>query len=277
MERRAFLLRLAQLMLGAAGLGLLGGCGKTAAQKADSTGSSLPVIVIGVDKYPPFNFMNSDGRPTGIDIELAREAFHRMGYEPEFRTINWERKKTLVEDGEIDCIWSCFTMDGREDEYQWAGPYMLSRQVVAVNPDSDIRTLADLEDKILVVQSTTKPEQLFEEGTDPRLPKLRALISLQERDLIYTTLSKGYADALAAHETAVRQFMKDYGVEYRILEEPLQIVGLGAAFAKDDTRGLAQQLTEIFKEMLADGTTREIVGRYLDAPGHYLDGLEVRS
>lgn len=277
MERRTFLLRLAQLMLGAVGLGMLSGCGKSAAQKADSTGSTLPVIVIGVDKYPLFNFMDSDGSPTGIDIELAREAFHRMGYEAEFRTINWERKKTLVENGDIDCIWSSFTMDGREDEYQWAGPYMLSCQVVAVNPDSDIQTLADLKDKILVVQSTTKPEQLFEEGADPRLPKLRALISLQERDLIYTTLSKGYADALAAHETAVRQFMKDYGVEYRILDEPLQIVGLGAAFAKDDPRGLAGKLTEIFKEMLADGTTREIVGKYLDDPGHYLDGLEVLS
>lgn len=168
-------------------------------------------------------------------------------------------------------------MDGRENEYQWAGPYMLSRQVVAVNPDSDIRTLADLENKVLVVQSTTKPEQMFEEGTDPRLPRLRTLISLQERDLIYTTLSKGYADALAAHETAVQQFMKDYGVEYRILDEPLQVVGLGVAFARNDPRGLAEKLTGVFREMLADGTTREIVGRYLDDPDHYLDGLEAKT
>lgn len=274
MERRAFLTRTARLALGAASLGILGGCGRETAQAADNTGKDLPVLIVGVDKYPPFNYTNSDGKPTGIDIELAREAFHRMGYEPEFLTINWERKKTLVEEGGIDCIWSCFSMDGREDEYQWAGPYMLSRQVVAVRTDSDIRTLADLKDKILVVQSTTKPEQMFEEGQDPRLPKLRTLISLQERDLIYTTLSKGYADALAAHETAVRQFMKDYGVEYRILDEPLQVVGLGVAFAKNDDRGLAQELTGVFREMLADGTTREIVGRYLEDPGHYLDGLE---
>jgi len=33
-------------------------------------------------------------------------------------------------------------------------------------------------------------------------------------------------------------------------------------------------LTEVFQEMLADGTVRQIVSRYLDDPGHYLDGLE---
>ena len=275
MRRRAFLSRLSRLALGAFGLGLLGGCGKKDARTETASRSGLPTITVGVDNYPPFNYTGTDGRPTGIDVELAKEAFHRMGYEPEFLTINWERKKTLLENGGIDCIWSSFSMDGREDEYQWAGPYMRSSQVVAVNVNSDIYTLADLEGKTLVVQSTTKPEQLFEEGTDPRLPRLRALISLQDRDLIYTTLIKGYADALAAHETAIRQFMKDYGVEYRILEEPLQVVGLGVAFAREDRRGLEEKLNAVFEEMRVDGTTREIVGRYLDDPGHYLDGLEV--
>ena len=37
----------------------------------------------------------------------------------------------------------------------------MSRQVVAVNRDSEIKTLADLEGKRIAVQSTTKPEALF--------------------------------------------------------------------------------------------------------------------
>lgn len=60
-------------------------------------------------------------------------------------------------------------------------------------------------------------------------PRLRRLYSLQNRDLLYTTLLKGYADALAAHESAIRQFMKDYSVEYRILDEPLMTARLGVA------------------------------------------------
>ena len=29
-------------------------------------------------------------------------------------------------------------MDGRENDYKWAGPYMVSRQVVAVNENSNL-------------------------------------------------------------------------------------------------------------------------------------------
>lgn len=38
---------------------------------------------------------------------------------------------------------------------------MNSRQVVAVAADSDIITLADLENKRVAVQSTTKPDEIF--------------------------------------------------------------------------------------------------------------------
>ena len=207
--------------------------------KADSYTAAMPVIVVGSDNYPPFNYMGTDGAPTGIDVELATEAFGRLGYRVKFVTIDWEKKKELVENDTIDCIWGSFSMDGREEEYQWA-----------------------------------KPEELFLNAEQNGLPRLRRLYSLQNRDLLYTTLLKGYADALAAHESAIRQFMKDYSVEYRILDEPLMTARLGVAFAKERGDDLPQQLTEVFREMLADGTVRQIVSRYLDDPGHYLDGLE---
>ena len=162
-------------------------------------------------------------------------------------------------------------MDGREEEYQWAGPYLYSRQVVAVRSDSDIYTLQDLAGKVVAVQSTTKPEELFLNAEQNGLPRLRRLYSLQNRDLIYTTLIKGYADALATHESAIRQFMKDYSVEYRILDEPLLITGIGAAFSVDDDRGLAQELMDTFAQMRQDGTMQEIVGRYLEHPETYLE------
>ena len=162
-------------------------------------------------------------------------------------------------------------MDGREDEYQWAGPYMASRQVVAVNPDSEIETLADLEDKTIAVQSTTKPEDIIR-SHDGTLPKLRKVLSVPKRDLIFILLSKGYVDALAAHDTSVEEFIAETGLEFRILEEPLLTVGLGVAFDRDDTRGLHTQLNDVLAEMRADGTTREIIGRYLANADRYLEG-----
>ena len=111
----------------------LSGCG--AAEKTAQQ-TDLPDIIIGSDNYPPYNYENVDGKPTGIDVDLATEAFRRMGYQAVFTYIDWEKKKELVDSGKIDCIWGSFSMDGREEEYQWAGPYLYSRQVVAVRSDS---------------------------------------------------------------------------------------------------------------------------------------------
>lgn len=242
-----------------------------AASSQSEPASDLPAITVGIDNYPPFSYTSQNGTPTGIDIDLATEAFHRMGYQPEFVTIDWEEKQTLVESGAIDCIWSSFSIDGREDDYRWAGPYMVSRQVVVVRSDSDIHALADLAGRTVAVQSTTKPETLFLAHDNDAIPPLKNLICLQDRELIYTFLGKGYVDAVAAHEIAVLQYLKDYGLSFRILDEPLQTVGLGVAFAKNDTRGIAEELGQTLAKMRKDGTAREILGRYVTDPDRFLE------
>lgn len=248
----------------------LGGCSTTELINSETV-ENLPQIIVGSDNYPPFNYIDTDGEATGIDVDLAKEAFKRMGYEPVFTLINWEDKKELLSEGQIDCVWGCFSIDGRENDYQWAGPYMISRQVVAVDEASDIDQLSDLDGKIIAVQSTTKPEEVFRNHSNLQIPELQEVISLQNRELIYSFLSKGYVDAVAAHETAILQYMSDYDVSYRILEEPLLKVGLGVAFDKNDDRGLDQELTQIFREMQRDGTEEEIIGQYLENPEKYLE------
>ena len=246
----------------------LTGCKNTDNGKKET---EKPVITLGSDNYPPYNYLNEDGVPTGIDVELATEAFRRMGYQVEVVQINWEKKKELVESGEIDCIMGCFSMEGRLDDYRWAGPYIASRQVVAVNENSDIYKLGDLEGKNLAVQSTTKPEGIFLKRTDERIPKLGNLISLGHRELIYTFLGKGYVDAVGTHEESVVQYMKDYDTIFRILEEPLMITGIGVAFAKDDDRGICEQMNQMLEVMRQDGTSLKIIEKYLDNPEKYLE------
>ena len=246
----------------------LAGCKNTDNTKEET---EKPVITLGSDNYPPYNYLNEDGVPTGIDVELATEAFKRMGYQVDVVQINWEKKKELVESGEIDCIMGCFSMEGRLDDYRWAGPYIASRQVVAVNKSSDIYKLSDLEGKNLAVQSTTKPEEFFLNREDEQGPRLENLIILGHREQIYTFLGKGYVDAIAAHEASILQYINDYDVKFRILEEPIMTVGIGAAFAKNDTRGLSDQLKQTLDKMREDGTVERIIGKYMDNPEEYLE------
>lgn len=250
--------------------GLLSGCADPAGSDSPNE-DALPVITVGSDNYPPFNCQDTSGHPTGIDVDLATEAFRRMGYRAQFVTIDWEEKKNLVESGAIDCIWGGFSINGREDQYLWTQPYMYSRQVVAVRKASDIYSLSDLAGKCIAVQSTTKPEELFLSHTDPRIPAPDDVFSLQNPELLYSYLSKGYADAIAAHETSILQCMDDYGLELRILDEPLLAVGLGVAFARSDDRGLAQELSRAFSQMRDDGTTQQILGKYLENPQKYME------
>lgn len=265
LSRRAFL-NGCTLLAASTALGGLTACGGT-----DAKNSGLPQILIGSDTYPPYIYLNNDGTPAGIDVEIATEAFRRMGYVARFEVIDWEQKTALVESGAIDCIWGCFSMQGRETLYRWAGPYMVSRQVVAVNADSSIQSLSDLAGKTVMVQSTSKPEGIFLSGSDPRIPQTVEVFSIEDRSVQYAMLACGYVDAIAAHETAILQYMKDSNAAFRILEEPLLVTGLGVAFAKNDSRGLDHQLNDTFAQMREDGTLERIVGKYLEHASQYLE------
>ena len=246
-------------------VGALCGCG---ARQPDT---SLPKLLIGSDTYPPYVYMDNNGDITGLDVEIAREALRRMGYQAEFVSIDWERKKELVNKGDIDCIWGCFSMNGREEDYRWAGPYMVSRQVVAVNRHSDIQALEDLAGRSTAVQATTKPEELFLTRPTDDIPEVKVVFSLEDRSVQYAALESGYVDAIAAHEEAITQYMEDYGADFRFLDPPLLTTGIGVAFSDNDPRGLAEELTKTLAEMRQDGTMLAIVSKYIEHPEIYLE------
>ena len=78
-------------------------------------------------------------------------------------------------------------------------------------------------------------------------------------------------DAIAAHETSLLQYEKDFGVDLRVLDESLLDVGLGCAFDLTDERGIAEALQGAFDDMLADGTMESILKRYFDDPSPFLN------
>ncbi len=252
---------------------LLCSCAAQTSTTQSTSTDTRPKLVVGSDSYAPYNYLNESGNSTGIDVEMLTEAFNRLGYQLEFKYINWEDKDKLLESGEIDMIAGCFSMTGRESKYTWAGPYSKSRQVVAVNPSSNIYSLADLEGKVIAVQSTTKPESIILEGTNENVGQIYSLYSVEDRALLYPMLSEGYVDAIAAHETSIKQYMEDYGLSYRILDGSLLDVELGVAFSRDNTTDIPEKLDQELAAMIEDGTLARIMGNYVDNPESYLSGV----
>ena len=241
---------------------MLGGC-KVKKEAADN---ELPEIVIGIDYFEPYSYQTSAGEYKGIDVELAEEAFQRMGYQPKFEKVVWEDKDELLADGTIDCLWSCYSMTGREDKYQWAGPYLYSRQMVVVKRESEIETLQDLKGKRVAVQTTTKAEDLFLHNIESELPQVEQVNCFSTTTEIYAALRKNYVDAIAGHEAMLSSLVKDSKGTYRMLKESPYISELGIAFQKGTHEEIAKELTETLKEMQSEGITKEIVTNYgLDA------------
>ena len=249
----------AVLCLAALVLALLCGCRQ---QPEPEAPDERPVITIGVDDYAPFCYRAENGDYTGVDVELAREAFGRLGYQVEFKNIEWPQRDVLLADGTVDCLWDCYSMTGREEDYDWAGPYMNSRHAVAVRADSGIESLADLAGRSVAVQDTTRPEEIFLQREDPRIPALWKLYCCQDLEQVCALLRKGYADAVAAHEGVLDTLLLGEEEEYLILDEALDTAPLGVAFAKGAHTELAEQLGQTLDAMKQDGTLRTIAESY---------------
>lgn len=251
--RRAFLFFVVVCLLAAAA-----GCGADGQPDGED---ELPELVIASDSYEPYHYIEANGDHAGIDVELAREACSRLGYRPVFLDIAWEDKDSYLEKGLADCLWGCFTMTGREQDYQWAGPYLVSRQTVLVRADSGIGRLADLAGLRVAVQASGKAEQTLLQGGEG-VPEVGAVYSFSGMSEVYSCLRKGYADAIAGHESSLDVLRRSDEERYVMLDEELYTSQLGVAFRKDTHEELARQLTEAFEEMRADGTIRAIAEKY---------------
>lgn len=71
-----------------------------------------------------------------------------------------------------------------------------------------------------------------------------------------------YVDACAGYAAAVREQLRNAGVEYRFLNEDFARAKLGIAFSKGSDEKLRNKLSDALDEMLADGTTTHILQAY---------------
>ena len=244
-------------LLGAALTALLLAFGASAAATEGNT------VIIGCDaNYEPYTYKNGDGLFVGVDVDFAEEAFGRLGYDVQFREIVWDNKKNYLSSGEIDCLWSCFTMNGREDEYTWAGPYLYSRQVAMVRADSDYTELSQLAGKRAAVQASTTAEKALLRRENPNVPEMAQVLCFSTMGEAVAALRKDYVDMVVAHEYAIRSLVTHSPDLYREISQTMYANELGVAFEKGAHDELAARLQTVIDEMREDGTARAIAEKY---------------
>ena len=214
--------------------------------------------------YPPYSFIGEDGQIGGFDVEVAQAVCDYYGWEYEAVPFNWDAKDAELNAGSCDCIWSGFTMNGREDDYLWSKPYSDNTQMIMVAKDSGITSLADLEGKIVGVQTATSAYDLLndEEGQKALADTFAKLEVYETYTIAFNDLKAGAIDAIAIDVTS-GNFLMSGETDYEFLAEMLGSEQYGIGFRKDDQE-LCDKINAALDALAADGTIDKIGKNYPD-------------
>lgn len=244
---------------------LLAGC-SSQSPSSDSGDGNPPdnTLVVGFDNsYPPYGFMDENNEPTGFDIDLAKEVASRNGWDIQLEPIDWDAKDALLNQGNINCIWNGFTMEGREDNYTFSEPYMLNEQVVVVKKDSGITSLDGLAGKTVVTQADSAAYDVLtdEEGKKSLADTFASLQTLPDYNNAFMQLQSGVVDAVACDLPIAAYQMSANPDVYLQIDEPLSSEHYAVGFKKGDDK-LAQKVTDTLRDMYNDGTVEKLCEKY---------------
>ncbi|MDY4691813.1 MAG: transporter substrate-binding domain-containing protein [Atopobiaceae bacterium] len=247
---------------------VLAGCGNQGAQATSAAAddsANITTLTVGFDKsYPPYGFMDQKtGEYTGFDLELAKEVCKRNNWELALEPIDWDAKDSLLNSGEITCIWNGFTLEGREDDYTFSDPYMLNGQVVVVKKDSGIKSLADLKGKVVITQTDSAALDLLQGDKKGVADTFKKLETIGDYNTAFMQLESGAVDAVACDLSIAQYQLSAKPDAYTQLDETLSTEHYAVGFKKGSD-ALAKKVTETLKAMDKDGFVKKLCEKYAD-------------
>ena len=239
---------------------ILTGCsssGEEQAQTTEDTSADISTLIVGFDNsYPPYGFMDENNEPTGFDLDLAAEVAERNGWDIQLEAIDWDAKDALLNQDSINCIWNGFTMNGREDDYEWSKPYMKNNQVFVVRGDSDINSEADLAGKNVEVQTDSSAEAALNDNSE-LTSMFGSLTPVADYNTAFMDLESGAVDAIAMDDVVASYQITSRKADFKVLDDVIAAEEYGIGFKKGNT-GLRDKVQATLEEMAADGTAAKI-------------------
>ncbi len=214
-------------------------------------------FTVGFDQdFPPMGFVGDDGEFTGFDLEMAAEVAKRLNLAIAYQPIAWDAKDMELDAGTIDCIWNGFTMNGREDDYEWSKPYMKNNQVFVVRGDSDITSEADLAGKNVEVQTDSSAEAALNDNSE-LTATFAALTPVADYNTAFMDLESGAVDAIAMDDVVASYQITSRKADFKVLDDVIAAEEYGIGFKKGNTE-LRDKVQATLEEMAADGTAAKI-------------------
>ncbi len=226
-------------------------------EKKSAIATATGKFTVGFDQeFPPMGFVGDNGEYTGFDLALAEEVANRLGLEFVPQPINWDAKDMELQSGNIDCIWNGFTMQGREEDYTWVGPYMANNQVFVVTADAEIASMKDLSGKAVEVQKDSSGLNAINDNAE-LLASFASLTEVADYNTALMDLEAGACDAVCMDSIVAGYQIKSSGKNMKILDDTLAAEEYGIGFKKGDD-ALAAAVKDTLLEMASDGTVEKI-------------------
>ena len=114
-------------------------------------------LVMGTNAaFPPYEFVDDNGKIVGIDAEIAEAVAKKLGLELEIKDMDFDSLLTAVQSKSVDIVLAGMTVtDERKLAVNFSDTYATGVQVIIVNENSAIKTVDDLKNKKIGVQAGT--------------------------------------------------------------------------------------------------------------------------
>jgi signal transduction histidine kinase len=125
------------------------------AAPAPAVTAATHVIKVGGDNnYPPYEFIDSDGKPTGFNVELTQAIAEVMGLNVKIRLGKWNDMRQALENGTVDILQGMVSSESRNKIFDFSPPHSIINYAVFGRRGSpQLIDISDLRGKDVLVQN----------------------------------------------------------------------------------------------------------------------------
>lgn len=220
-------------------------------------------ITVGFDNtFVPMGYEEKNGQYAGFDIDLAKLVSEKLGIQVHFQPIDWDMKETELQNGTIDSIWNGYSStDERREKVAFTIPYMQNTQVIVSKKSSNIRSVADMNGKVLGAQTGSSGYLDFE--AQPELLKNHVknhdADQYQSFNEALIDLKNDRIDALLIDRVYANYYLTAEGIidDYEIFLAGFENESFAVGVRKSD-KTLQEQLNQAFVALYQEGKFQEI-------------------
>jgi polar amino acid transport system substrate-binding protein len=107
------------------------------------------VIIVGGDRdYPPYEYLDENGQPTGYNVELTKAIANVMGMKVEFRLGGWAEMRAALQNGSVHVLQGMSNSVERAREVDFSTPHVVVNHCIFARKNSPpVSSLDDLAGK----------------------------------------------------------------------------------------------------------------------------------